>query len=116
MKKNDVIAMTKKSTSKKKKEIQTVEIPKALQKETLVINAISPLLYTVSEAAKQLRCGIPVIYGLINSGILPALKLGHLKIRRESLEEFVNKYDGMDLSNLSEIKALSNNDVKSFIG
>jgi len=39
-------------------------------------------------------------------GILPALKLGSLKIRRQALNEFLEEYEGMDLTDLNEIKKL----------
>ena len=39
----------------------------------------------------------------IHAGLLPALKLGSIKIRKESLEEFLRKYDGMDLTDLNNI-------------
>ena len=39
-------------------------------------------------------------------GILPALKLGSLKIRRQAFNEFLEEYEGMDLTDLNEIKKL----------
>ena len=44
---------------------------------------------------------------LIKKGLLPGLKLGSLKIRKESLEEFTQKYEGMDMSDLDNIKELN---------
>ena len=35
--------------------------------------------------------------------MLPALKLGSIKIRKESLNEFLKKYDGMDLTDLNNV-------------
>lgn len=66
------------------------------------------MLYTVKEASLALGVNVHLIYELINKGLLPALKLGSLKIRKETLKEFVSKYEGMDLSNLDNIKELSN--------
>ena len=40
---------------------------------------------------------------LINKGLLPAMKLGSLKIRVKTIEDFLEKYDGMDLSDLDNI-------------
>ena len=65
------------------------------------------LLYTVKEASAALGINVHTVYDLIKKGILPALKLGSLKIRKVSLEEFIAKYEGMDLSDLDNIKELN---------
>ena len=67
------------------------------------------LLYTVKETATVLGCNIHLVYDLINKGLLPAMKLGSLKIRLTSIEEFLEKYDGMDLSDLDNIIYLNKN-------
>jgi len=60
-------------------------------------------LYTVKEVAKKLKVNIHKVYELVNAGLLPALKLGSIKVRKESLEEFLMKYDGKDLTDLKNI-------------
>lgn len=60
-------------------------------------------LYTVKEVSKILKVNVHKVYDLIRSGMLPALKLGSIKIRKESLNEFLKKYDGMDLTDLDKI-------------
>lgn len=60
-------------------------------------------LCTVKEAAEIMRVNVHRVYDLIRAGLLPALKLGSIKIRKESLEEFLKKYDGMDLTDLNNI-------------
>ena len=60
-------------------------------------------LYTVKEVAKNLKVNIHKVYELVNAGLLPALKLGSIKIRKESLEEFLEKYDGKDLTDLKNV-------------
>ena len=67
------------------------------------------LLYTVKETAAVLGCNIHLVYDLINKGLLPAMKLGSLKIRLSSIEEFLEKYDGMDLTDLDNIINLNKN-------
>lgn len=67
------------------------------------------LLYTVKETATVLGCNIHLVYDLINKGLLPAMKLGSLKIRLVSIEEFLEKYDGMDLTDLNNIIELNRN-------
>ena len=60
-------------------------------------------LYTVKEVAKIMKVNVHKVYELIRVGLLPALKLGSIKIRKESLGEFLKKYDGMDLTDLNNI-------------
>jgi len=56
------------------------------------------ILYTVSEVAKLIKSNPAYTYSLINSGLLPAIKLGSWKVRRTALLEFLEKYEGMDLT------------------
>lgn len=63
-------------------------------------------LLTIKETAKLLKVNTHRVYDLVKMGILPALKLGSLKIRRQALNEFLEKYEGMDLTDLKEIKKL----------
>ena len=64
------------------------------------------MLYNVKEVSKCLGINIHLVYALIRKGLLPALKLGSLKVRRASLESFISKYEGMDFSykNISLLK------------
>ena len=71
------------------------------------------LLYTVKETATVLGCNIHLVYDLINKGLLPAMKLGSLKIRLTSIEEFLKKYD---FAPQELIEKLSSIDWKSRIG
>lgn len=64
------------------------------------------VIYTVKEVSVLLHSNIGYVYQLIETGILPALKLGSLKVRKEALDEFLRKYEGYDLSDLGNIKAL----------
>lgn len=68
------------------------------------------MLYTVQEVAKLLRCNPSRVYGLRKAGLLPFLKLGQLKCRKEALEEFLRKYEGYDLSDPENIVPLENDD------
>lgn len=60
--------------------------------------ANTEMLYTVAEVADILKCGTNFVYKLINTGQLKCLKLGHMKIRRSTLEDFLSKYEGYDLT------------------
>ena len=73
----------------------------------LANNKEEKLLYTVKETAYVLGCNVHLVYNLVNKGLLPALKLGSLKIRKTSIEKFLDEYDGMDLTNLDNIVALN---------
>ncbi len=64
------------------------------------------ILYTVKETSKLLKTNQNYIYELIKKGFLPALKLGCFKIRRSAILEFLEKYEGQDLTDLNNIKVL----------
>ena len=67
-------------------------------------------LYTVKEVAKIMKVNVHKVYDLIRAGLLPALKLGNIKIRKESLEGFLRKYDGKDLTDLNNICSVMEED------
>ena len=54
------------------------------------------MLYTVTEVAKMLRVNRNHIYKLIKEGELKAVKIGSIKVRKEDLEEYIerNIYNG----------------------
>lgn len=64
------------------------------------------LVYTVSETAEILKVNKNTVYDLIDSGVLKCIKLGNKKITTKSLTEFLDTYDGYDLSDLTDIKLL----------
>ena len=64
------------------------------------------VLYTVKETSKLLKTNQGYIYSLIKAGLLPALKLGSYKIRRTALLNFLENFEGKDLTNIGEIKDL----------
>ena len=64
------------------------------------------VLYTVAEVAKLIKTNTNYVYELIKKGFLPALKLGSYKVRRAALLEFLEKYEGYDLTNPYEVKKL----------
>ena len=64
------------------------------------------VIYTVKEVSQLLRTNAAFIYKLIDTGLLPALKLGSLHVRKEALDEFLQKHEGCDLSDLSHIKPI----------
>lgn len=56
-----------------------------------MVEAFKPL-YTVKEVAGVLKSNPNLVYALVNSGQLPALRLGAIKIRGKDLENFINTY------------------------
>lgn len=81
------------------------------QNVTVIYNAESQdVLYTVAETAKLLKTGVNNVYELIRAGLLPALKLGNMKIRKVTLEEFLAKYEGYDLTDLSNNNPLKDDE------
>ena len=64
------------------------------------------ILYTVPEIAKLIKTNSSYVYTLIRLGLLPALKLGSLKVRRASLLEFLERFEGKDLTDLEHIRDL----------
>lgn len=64
------------------------------------------ILYTVKETSKLLKCNIDTVHKLRKSGVLPFLKLGQYKVRKQALEDFLKQYEGKDITNPYEIKDL----------
>ena len=64
------------------------------------------MLYTVSETSKILKTNSSYVYSLIKLGFLPAIKLGSYKIRKSTLESFLQQYENKDLTDLTNIKEL----------
>lgn len=62
------------------------------------------MLLTVQEVADILKTNVDYVYKLHRAGILKFLKVGRLKCRRKTLEEFLEKYDGMDVTDPFNIK------------
>lgn len=64
------------------------------------------LLYTVKETAKLLKCNVDQVHKLRKSGVLPFLKLGQYKVRKEALQDFLKNHEGKDVTDPYEIKDL----------
>lgn len=61
------------------------------------------VLYTVAEVSKLIKTNPAYVYQLIKAGLLPVLKLGSYKVRREALLNFLKKYEGKDLTDPENI-------------
>lgn len=62
------------------------------------------VLYTVAEVAKLIKTNPAYVYELIKAGLLPTLKLGSYKVRRTALLEFLERYEGKDLTDPFNVK------------
>ena len=62
------------------------------------------MLYTVNEVAKILKTNVNYVYELRKAGLLRFMKLGSLKCRKSTLEAFLEKNDGKDLTDPYDIK------------
>ena len=65
------------------------------------------MLYTIQDVANALKVSRNKVYELKRKGLIPFMKLGAWKCRREALEEFLLEYEGYDLTDLSNIKPLN---------
>ena len=64
------------------------------------------MLYTVPEVAEILKTNVDFVYKLQRAGELRFMKIGRLKCRKSTLEEFLEKYDGCDISDPFNIQSL----------
>lgn len=64
------------------------------------------VLYTVKEVAELIKTNPAYVYRLIKAGLLPVLKLGNIKVRKVALMNFLEKYEGKDLTHVDDIKDL----------
>lgn len=62
------------------------------------------MLLTIAEVAKELKCNVTYVHRLRKAGLLPCIKLGTYKVRKEALEEFLRKYEGYDLTEPERMK------------
>lgn len=59
-------------------------------------------LYTVKEVAEILHTNPAYVYRLFKSGRLTPLKIGSLKVRKETLAKFLSDYEGFDITDPSK--------------
>ena len=63
-------------------------------------------LMSVTDVVKRLKTNKATVYELIKRGLLRALKLRSLKISNSEVNRFLRVYQGMDLSDLNNIKEI----------
>ena len=65
-------------------------------------------LYTVAEVAQILKTNVDYVYKLQRAGLLKFMKLGRLKCRKQTLEAFLAKFDGMDITDPENVRPITN--------
>lgn len=60
--------------------------------------SMEEMLYTVPEVAKILKTNVDYVYKLQRSGQIKFMKIGRLKCRKKALEDFLERFDGCDIS------------------
>ena len=65
------------------------------------------VVYSVKEISQILHTNAALIYRFIELGLLPAIKLGSLRVRKQALDQFLVDYEGLDLSNPEEIRRIT---------
>ena len=64
-------------------------------------------LYTVPEVAKILGVNKGSVYSLIHKGVLTAIKFGRYKVPEFAIANFLQAYNGYDLTDLDNIQLIS---------
>lgn len=62
------------------------------------------MLYTIKEVSEILKTNVTYVHRLRKAGLLPTIKLGAYKVRKEALEDFLKQYEGCDLSDPESVK------------
>lgn len=70
------------------------------------IDSDEKMIYTVKEVSKILCINRNCVYNLINAGVIKTIKIGRIKITKNSLMAFLINYDGYDLTDLDNIKCI----------
>lgn len=58
------------------------------------------VLFTVSEVAKLLKVNVDSVHRLRKAGLLPFMKLGSYKLRKQALLDFLERYEGKNVDEL----------------
>lgn len=72
---------------------------------------LQEMIYTVSEVAKILKTSEDYVYKLQKAGLLRFIKIGRWKCRKTTLEAFLEKYEGMDITDPFNVKELEHENV-----
>lgn len=70
------------------------------------INLEDSMLFTVAEVAVILKTNVDYVHKLRKAKLLPFIKLGSYKVRKEALQAFLAEYEGKDVTEPFNIKEL----------
>lgn len=71
------------------------------------IKLTDKILLTVPEVAQLLNTRPDNVRNLMKHGYLSGLKLGEIKVRRATVDKFLEEFDGQDLNDLSNVRPLT---------
>lgn len=66
--------------------------------------AVEDELLTMSEVSKVLKVNVNFVHKLRKAGLLRCMYCGSYKVRKRTLFQFLEDYDGKDLRDLDNIK------------
>ena len=75
----------------------------------MAIASSEKILYTVKEVSELLHTNTTYVYDLIKAGLLPVMKLGSYKVRKDSLNKFLLDCEGKDLTDPNNISVINCN-------
>lgn len=78
------------------------------------VRELDNILYTVKEVTIILKTNVDYVHKLRSARLLPFLKLGQYKVRKEALAEFLCRYEGKDLTDPFQIRNYENEKVDKF--
>lgn len=64
------------------------------------------MLYTVPEVASILKTNVDYVYKLQKAGLIKFIKIGRWKCRKSTLEDFLARYEGSDITDPFNIKEM----------
>ena len=70
------------------------------------------MLYTVPEVAKILKTNVDYVYSLQRSGLLKFMKIGRLKCRKSTLEAFLERFDGLDVTDPFNVRKVDEDEER----
>ncbi len=70
------------------------------------------MLFTVPEVAKILKTNVDYVYSLQRAGLLKFMKIGRLKCRKSTLEAFLERFDGLDISDPFNVRKVGEDEER----
>lgn len=64
-------------------------------------------LLTIKEVSEVLKVNVSFVHKLRKAGLLRCMYCGSYKVRRATLNKFLEDFDGMDLRDLNNVKELA---------